>query len=300
MFTHRITVFTPTYNRAHTLERLYQSLQQQIFIDFEWLVIDDGSTDRTPVLFEKWTAEENPFPIHYHFKENGGKHTAINFGLDQAQGELFFTADSDDFLTNDALQKVNRWAASLPANEKFCGVVGNLGNSPDETPNTIFKREWRDATLLERYPEVSVTPLDGERAFIFFTEIHKRYRYPEFENEKFITEAVAWNRMAHNGFKMRVFNDIIYIYKFLPNGLTSSGSKIFIDNSKGYGLWLKEKAQFCKYSTRMKLKMYYSYFSSQKSRLSTTEIATNIGASYLVISLMSILYSLKNCYNRFR
>ena len=263
-------------------------------------MIDDGSSDGTRALFEKWTSEKNLFPIHYHCKENGGKHTAINYGLDKAQGELFFTADSDDFLTVDALRKVNIWAITLPENEKFCGVVGNMGSTPTESPNTIFNGKWRDATLLERYPEISDTPIDGERVFVFFTEIHKKYHYPEYENKKFITEAVAWNRMAHDGFKVRVYNDIIYIYKFLTNGLSLSGSTIFIENPKGYGLWLKEKAQFCKYDTRMKLKMYYSYFYSQKSRLSSTEIIANIGASSLVISLMSVLYSLKNCYNRFR
>ena len=173
-----LTVFTPTYNRVHTLERLYRSLQEQTFTDFEWLVIDDGSTDETSLLLEKWILEKNHFPISYLVKENGGKHTAINYGLDQAQGELFFTADSDDFLTADALEKVNNWANSLPKNEKFCGVVGNLGFNPNETPNTIFNGAWRDANLLERYSDFSNIPIDGERAFVFFTEIHKKYKYP--------------------------------------------------------------------------------------------------------------------------
>lgn len=298
MHKYKFTVFTPSYNRAHTLERLYKSLQQQIFTDFEWLVIDDGSSDGTKALFEKWTSEKNPFPIHYHYKENGGKHTAINFGLEQAQGELFFTADSDDYLTNNALKKVDRWIDSLPNDEKYCCVVGNWGYTIDETPNTIFDTDWIDATFLDRYPEGSAYHVDGERAYVFFTEIHKKYKYPEFENENFITEAVAWNRMAHDGYQMRVFNDIIYIYKFLPNGLTLSGSKIFIENPKGYGLWLKQKAEFSGYSSLMKLKIYYSYYSSQKDRLPIREIAYNMGTSSFVMALISILFSLKNLYNR--
>lgn len=293
MFKHRITIFTPTYNRAHTLQRLYQSLQKQTFTDFEWLVIDDGSTDQTNVLFEKWISEKNPFPIRYYIKENGGKHTAINFGLDKADGELFFTADSDDYLTEDALEKVNYWANPLHKNEKFCGVVGNWGYSKDETPNTIFKEEYRDVNLLERYQEFSENPIDGERAYVFFTEIHKRYKYPVFENEKFMTEAVSWNRMAHDGFKMRVFNDIIYIYKFLPGGLTLSGGKIFIENPKGYGLWLKEKIKFCNFNIILKLKLIYSYYASQKNRLPQKEIAENISASKYLIFVMYIFYNIK-------
>lgn len=294
---YKVTIFTPTYNRAHTLERLYHSLQKQSFIDFEWLVIDDGSTDGTKLLFEKWVKEDNVFPIHYHFKKNGGKHTAINYGLDKANGELFFTADSDDYLTEDALQKVTTWANSLPKNEKFCAVVGNWGYSANETPNTIFDGEYRDANFFERYNEASNQPIDGERAFIFFTEIHRKYKYPEFENENFMTEAVAWNRMAKDGYKMRVYNDIIYVYKYLPGGLSLSGFPIFFNNPKGYGLWLKEKAEFLKYSNVKKIKMYYGYFFTQKNKLTINQIAKYIGTSYINMVILYGVYRLKKAYH---
>lgn len=293
----KITVFTATFNRSDTLERLYNSLQTQTFKDFEWLVVDDGSTDGTKNFIEKCILEKNPFPIHYYYKENGGKHTAINIGLDKAKGELFFSVDSDDYLTTDALQKVNSWTVSLPTKEKFCGVVGNMGYDSMTSPNIIYETQWRDVSLLERYAEFSNNPIDGERALVFFTEIHRKYRYPEFENEKFMTEAVAWNRMANDGYKMRIYNDIIYIYKYLPNGLTLSGTKIFFDNPKGYGLWMLEKAEFCKYSFYKKLKMYYGYFFTQKDKLSNKQIANNIGISFWVITLLSNFYSFKRIYH---
>lgn len=296
-FTRKITVFTPTFNRSHTLERLYRSLQRQTFTDFEWLVIDDGSTDGTRLLFEEWSTEENPFPIHYHSQVNGGKHTAINLGLDKAKGELFFTADSDDYLTDDALEKVNKWANSLPINKNFCGVVGNWGYTESETPNTIFEGKWRDASLLERYPECSEKPIDGERAWVFFTDIHRKYKYPVFENEKFMTEAVAWNRMAKDGYKMRIFNDIIYIYKYLPDGLTLSGSKMFIENPKGYGLWLKEKMKFSNSTNIQQWKIMYSYVCSQIGRLSKKDISHNIGSTTWKISLLSYFYALKKMFS---
>ena len=295
-FKYQFTVFTPTYNRAFTLERLYRSLQSQTFTNFEWLIIDDGSTDETKLLIDQWVLEENPFPIHYYLKDNGGKHTAINVGLQRAQGQLFLTADSDDYLTSDALQKVNLWTTTIPENEKFCGVAGNWGFSATETPNTIFEGMWRDANLLERYPEFSQNPIDGERAFVFFTDIHRQYIYPEYEDEKFITEAVSWNRMANDGYKMRVFNDIIYIYKFLPNGLSLSGSKMFINNPKGYALWLREKADFCKDSFFTKFKMYYSYVLTQKDKLSKKEIADNIGTKPFIIILISYISRIKKLF----
>src|SRR5690554_1988606 len=90
-----ITVFTPTYNRAHTLPRLYQSLLDQIFRDFEWLIVDDGSTDGTKELVEGWIAEA-AIQIRYIYQPNGGKHTAFNRGVREARSPLFASIDSDD------------------------------------------------------------------------------------------------------------------------------------------------------------------------------------------------------------
>ena len=146
-FSHKVTVFTPTYNRAYILENLYRSLQRQSFTDFEWLVVDDGSSDGTKALFERWQKEDNLFPIRYCYKENGGKCRAINYGLKLAQGELFFTVDSDDYLTDDALEKVALWESTLPKDQKFCGIVANGGQSPTETPN-LGKRIWTATPLI--------------------------------------------------------------------------------------------------------------------------------------------------------
>ena len=114
--------------------------------------------------------------------------------------------DSDDYLTDDALEKIIEWERNLPINEKFCGVAGNLGTCKTKTPNTLFNTRYFDGTLLDRYRNV-----DGERAIAFYTEIHKKYKYPEFKDEKFMTEAVVYNRMANDGYKIRFYNDIIWI-----------------------------------------------------------------------------------------
>ncbi|MDB4734241.1 glycosyltransferase family 2 protein [Akkermansiaceae bacterium] len=299
-FQYRITVFTPTYNRSDLITNLYQSLQRQTFRDFEWLVVDDGSTDDTEQLIKSWIDLEGDFPIRYIKQANGGKCRAINQGLKLLKGELFINVDSDDYLTDDALEKIDFWVRDLPENEGFCGVVGNLGTSLTETPNTPVKAPYREASLLERYPEYSGNPIDGERAFVFYSKIRKDYPYPEFDGENFVTPAVAWNRMAHDGFKVRVFNDIIWVYEFQEGGLTLSGNRRFLDNPQGHGLWLREKARFCGYSLKKRLLMYYNFYCdfSLSGICTMSESARYIGAPLFLIWTAAIVHKARKIQKR--
>lgn len=292
-YNHRITVFTATYNRAYIIEQLYHSLQRQTFRDFEWLVVDDGSSDDTEQRFEQWKASGNDFPIRYLKQENGGKCRAINHGLEFVSGELFINVDSDDFLTDDALEKIDSWFKRLSKDHKFCGVVGNLGTSPTETPNTPLDGEYRDASLLERYEDYCDNPIDGERAFAFFSDIRRKYKYPEFEGENFVTPAVTWNRMAYDGYKVRVFDDIIWVYEFQEEGLTLSGNKRFLNNPQGHGLWLREKAKFCGYGLKKRLWMYYNFYCdfSASGICPMSQSAKYIGAPELLIRSAAVVHN---------
>lgn len=282
-----ITVFTPTYNRAYILENLYRSLQRQSFTDFEWLVVDDGSQDGTQALFEAWSREENPFPIRYVRQENGGKCRAINHGLKLARGKLFFTVDSDDYLTDDALEKVARWEAELPKDQNFCGFVGNRGTTPEETPNTLFDGGYLDGTALDRYG-----PVDGERAFVFYTDIHRQYLYPEFPGEKFLTEAVTWDHMAHDGYKMRFYNDIIWIWEYKDDGLTRAGYQVFLDNPQGTGLFFRQKADYLHYDFKTWLGMWYGFVCDTMDRCTDRQIAEYIAMPLWLVAPMKWLHNL--------
>ena len=271
-FSYPVTVFTPTYNRAYILGDLYHSLQRQTCMDFEWLIVDDGSADDTKALVASWQGEENPFPIRYVYQENGGKCRAINRGLKEADGRLFFTMDSDDYLTDDAIEKVIRWDGELPADGHFCGYVGNRGITPTQTPNRLFPGGYLDGTALDRYDQV-----DGERAFVFYTEIHRKYLYPEFPGEKFLTEAVTWDLMAHDGYKMRFYNDIIWIWEYKDDGLTRAGYRVFLENPQGTGLFFRQKAEFLHYSLWNKLTLWYGYATDAMDRCTDEQIASYIG-----------------------
>ena len=286
-FSYPVTVFTPTYNRAYILGDLYHSLQRQTCMDFEWLIVDDGSVDDTKALVASWQGEENPFPIRYVYQENGGKCRAINRGLKEADGRLFFTVDSDDYLTDDAIEKVIRWDGELPKDGHFCGYVGNRGTTPTQTPNRLFPGGYLDGTALDRYDQV-----DGERAFVFYTEIHRKYLYPEFPGEKFLTEAVTWDLMAHDGYKMRFYNDIIWIWEYKDDGLTRAGYRVFLENPQGTGLFFRQKAEFLHYSLWNKLTLWYGYATDAMDRCTDEQIASYIGMPKALVPPCRWLHSL--------
>lgn len=289
----RITVFTPTYNRKYILGQLYESLKRQKFIDFEWLVIDDGSTDDTGQLIEQWKKENRSFPIRYYYFENSGKQREINRALDLARGELFFTVDSDDVLTDDALEKIDCWEKTLPKDRKFCGLAGSDGDMSGRVTNPLFKEEYIDVTFLNRYKETGLF-IGHDRPWVFYTEIHRRYKYPEFEGESFITEAVTWNRMAQDGYMIRCFNDVIYLWEHQDDGLTSTIRCTLVNNPRGYGLWMKEMIQQLGYSRMKRWKMYYSFYSDLRGKYQWRDIASFIGASKIEIFLIKLCFEIKH------
>lgn len=283
----KLTVCTPTYNRAYILTELYNSLRNQTCKMFEWLIIDDGSSDNTEDLVMQWQKENNDFPVRYYKKENGGKCSAINYGLDSAQGELFLVIDSDDTVTADAVQKILDLEKTITDKENFCGVAFNLGLSENDTPNKIFDEKYKDATLLDRYTE-----FDGERAFAFYTDIHKNYKYPVFDGEKFMTEAVVWNRIANGGYKMRFCNDIICVYEYRDDGLTKAGNSIFVNNPHGYGLWLKEKDKFLNKGFADNLKTYYSFVCELQDKYNDNLIAECIDISVILVKGFKFIHKI--------
>lgn len=294
-FDYKITVFTPTYNRAYIIENLYRSIQRQSFRDFEWVVVDDGSTDGTEELFAKWQEEGNDFPIRYVKQENSGKCRAINRGMKEAGGELFFNIDSDDYLTDDALEKIARWETELPKEGNFCGFSANLGFSPTETPNRIFEGGYLDGDAFTRYGEA-----DGERAMIFYTDIMRKYPYPEFPGEKFMTEAVTWNRMAWDGLKVRYYNDIIWIYEYKPDGLTNAGYQVFLDNPWGTALFFREKCVYFHYSLKAKLGMWYGFVCDARHKLTGAQIAEAMDMPRWMVTVMKLTDNAVKRYKKSR
>ena len=230
-----ITVFTPTYNRAYTLGDLYESLLKQTCFDFEWLIVDDGSADNTEELVKNWT-DNGKFAVRYYKKANGGKPSAINCGLQLAKGEYFWIIDSDDTATPNGVETCLKWITNLPEGEKFAGVGGLRGDKKGGIIGTTFEGEYVDATTLERTQH----NIGGDKSEVFFTDVIKQFPFPEFAGEKFVPEALIWNRIAKEGYKIRWFNEIVHITEYLEDGMTKNVDSNLIRNWQGYSLYVRE------------------------------------------------------------
>jgi glycosyltransferase involved in cell wall biosynthesis len=215
------TVFTPTYNRAHTLHRVFESLEKQTFRDFEWLIVDDGSTDQTASLVAGWQ-EAAAFPIWYVRQENQGKHIAINKGVKIAKGELFLIVDSDDALVATALETLWSYWSSIPADKKadFNSIsarcIDQFGRPlGPELPGKVFDSDM-----------VSIYMLHGlrvERCLAIVTEILRKFPFRDDIQKCFVPESLVWWHMAEH-YKTRFINEALRIY-FIKDQISITNPK---------------------------------------------------------------------------
>jgi len=243
-----ITIFTPTYNRAHLLERLYRSIAAQSFSDMEWLIVDDGSSDDTAAVVQGFI-DEGKVDIRYIRQENGGKHRAINRGAREARGELFFIADSDDALPSDALTTIDHYWQQVRDDATMGGVCGMDARFNGRRIGTGLPQETIDSTTLEIRLKYGVT---GDMKEVYRTSIMREFPFPEIEGERFCPEALVLNRIAQK-YRLRFINKSIYLVEYQPTGLTSRIVAIRMDSPvatcthycelNGYDIPLKEKAK---------------------------------------------------------
>jgi glycosyltransferase involved in cell wall biosynthesis len=203
------TVFTATFNRAHTLHRVFESLKAQTLDDFEWLIVDDGSTDGTDALVRKWI-DGAAFPIRYYWQENQGKHVAFNEGVRRARGELFLILDSDDACDPEALETFKKHWEAIPEEERgsFTGVAC-LSRQPDGTIHgSRFPVEPLDVSSFHVRYRLGVT---GEKWGFHRTEVLSRFPFPVIPGETTVPESLVWNRISQQ-YKTRFINAPLRIY----------------------------------------------------------------------------------------
>lgn len=231
-----ISVFTATYNRADKLRELYASLQKQSFKDFEWVIVDDGSTDNTKEVIEEFI-KNNDIKINYIYKENGGKMSAHNFGLDYVKGEIFVNIDSDDCAVEDCLKKVNESYKKIENNSEIGGIAFlDINKNTKEVIGSLFPKEEVVDTYYNIYNLYKVT---GDKEFTFKTNVLREFKFPQFDNEKFIPEACLFNRLCKK-YKIMFSNVPVIEIEYLENGYSNNYFKLAKNNPKGQVLYYKE------------------------------------------------------------
>lgn len=230
----KLTVFTPAYNRAHTLLRTYESLLAQNCKDFVWMIIDDGSTDETAELVKEWQQADNGFEIRYIYKENGGMHTAHNVAYENIDTELNVCIDSDDCLAEGAIQKImEKWKRV-----KHKGYAGIIGLDADLEGNVIGKgfAEGLEETTLSGYYAAGGT---GDKKLVYRTDVIKKYPpYPVFKGEKYVALAYKY-RLIDQDYKLAVLDEVLCNVEYQPDGSSNTMWKQYLNNPKGFAFWRK-------------------------------------------------------------
>ena len=218
-----ITVFTSTYNRAHLLPRVYESLCKQTFRDFEWVIVDDGSVDDTKSVVDQLTMDNGQLiSIRYLYQKNSGKHRAINRGVKEARGELFLILDSDDTLPPDSLELINLYYQQIKDDASFGGVCGYMAHHDGTIIGHGCDVPVLDTNSIDLRYKYHVV---GDMLEVFRTDVLREIPFPDIDGEKFVPEALVWNRIACK-YKLRVFHEVVYYRDYLDGGLTDKIVKI--------------------------------------------------------------------------
>ncbi len=250
----RLTIFTPTFNRANLLPRLYESLCAQSLEIFEWLIIDDGSTDGTESLIQEIIAE-NRILIRYMKKPNGGKHTAHNLAIQKARGEFFFCVDSDDWLPADAVKNILLAVQHMKDSDYALFGYKDLENG--ELLCTPFETVDEHCSFYEMQRK----GVRGEFAIVMRLDIIRQYPFPEVPGENFSTEAILYDLLDLRGYTVYSCPQVLTTCEYQPDGLTSNIYSVLQKNPVAYQIYHMQRLDLvCSWKERLCHAVKYQVF----------------------------------------
>lgn len=252
-----ITVFTPTYNRAYCLDQCYQSFIRQTSQDFIWLIIDDGSTDNTKELVGSWI-KENKIAIRYHYQENQGMHGGHNAAYRLIETTLNVCIDSDDFMPDDAIEKIlNNWEL-VKDKPEFAGIVGLDADIKGNIIGTSMPENIKETTLYDIYNKHKVI---GDKKLVYRTEVVKKYpAYPIFEGERFVPLGYLY-LLIDQDYKLYPVNEVFCIVEYLADGSSMNMLKQYRRHPNGFAFSRKNRMRLAQ-SFKEKFKNAIHYVSS--------------------------------------
>ena len=230
-----ITVLTPTYNRYHTLPRLCESLKSQTSKDFEWILVDDGSTDETKDWFKN-IINNVDFPVRYIFQKNSGKHVAINTGAIHASRDWIMIVDSDDALVKDAIEVVINDIHACD-NKDLSGLCYRKAYFNHDLVGKIIVED----KPLFMHPSEAGRFFGGDLAYVFRTKSLRAHPFPVIDGEKFVPELYVWNSIGDEGEIIFFPNKAIYLCEYLSDGYTANFKYNLRKNPRGFGLFYRSQ-----------------------------------------------------------
>lgn len=253
-----ITVFTPTYNRIDCIHRCYESLQRQTSYNFEWLIIDDGSTDHTDELIRKWQTEETRFQIRYCYKENGGLHTGYNKAVELAQTELFVCIDSDDWMPDNAIEKIESIWSQI-AHKGYAGIMGIDRYEDGRCVGGMFPEDVHEMFL---YEKLTTYKIPGDKKMVHRTDLLKKVApMPTFQGEKFFNPSYMMYLLDRFG-KLYVTNECFCIVDYQPDGMSSNFYKQLRNSPRSFAETRKLYLSFPDITPAFKLRHSIHYVSN--------------------------------------
>lgn len=251
-------IFTPTYNREKCLQKCYQSLQKQSSFNFEWYVIDDGSTDGTKQQIRKWMQEEKRFSITYIYKENGGLHTGYNKAMEVIQNELNVCIDSDDAMPEDAVERIE----SIWHEVRDNGYVGIMGIDCYEDGSVVGEKFPEDVYEMYLYEKLVKYHIPGDKKMVYRTDLFKKVApMPTFLGEKDFNPSYMMYELDQYG-KLFVTNECFCIVEYQSDGMSSYIYKQYRYSPRSFAETRKLFLKFPDISAGFKLKQSIHYVSS--------------------------------------
>jgi glycosyltransferase involved in cell wall biosynthesis len=250
-----LTVFTPAYNRAHTIGRTYESLCRQTCKDFCWLVVDDGSSDNTRQLVEGWIAEDK-IPIRYIYQKNQGMHGAHNTAYRNIETPLNTCIDSDDYMPDDAVEKILACWQKY-GSDQFAGIIGLDVTDDGQVIGTRFPDGMERTTLQGFYRSGG----KGDKKLVYRTDVIKSYpEYPLFESERYVGLAYKY-MLIDQDYQLITLNEPLVIVEYQQDGSSFNMFKQYWNNPRGFAFFRKAEMVTTK-SLKRKLQVCTHYVSS--------------------------------------
>ena len=251
-----LTVFTPSYNRAYTLHKCYESLLRQTSKDFTWLIVDDGSSDNTKELVDSWI-NENKIEINYIYQENQGMHGAHNTAYKNIKTELNVCIDSDDYMPDDAVEKIiSFW--NINKRSDLAGIMALDAYTDGKVIGDRFPSVLKESTYFNIYNKYG---LKGDKKLIYRSELTTQYPYPIFEGENYVSLAYKYAKLDSK-YKLALMNEVVCNVEYMEDGSSLNMLKQYRRNPKGFAFIRIDNMKNPNASLNFKFKECIHYVSS--------------------------------------